>query len=112
VLEALLTIGSIGKDLRAERNKRAHEGIQRPFGEDSDDTLIFKVAAMSKGSGTVQNFNLEQEYLKHVSLLYDTYFKEAQALRDAVFELQELLLDPFYDRFEQKESSKTSHIQE
>jgi hypothetical protein len=108
VLEALTTIGSIAKDLRAERNKRAHEGIQMQFGEDSHDTLIFKVAAMSegKGSGTVQDFDLEQEYAKQVSLLYDTYVKDAEALRDAVLKLQELLVDPFVDRFERKEASK------
>lgn len=108
VLEALVTIGSIAKDLRSERNKRAHEGIQRPFGVDSHDTLIFKVSAMSegKGSGAVQDFDLEQEYAKQVSLLYDTYVKDAEALRDAVLQLQELLVDPFVDRFEWKEASK------
>ncbi len=106
VLEALLTIGSIGKDLRAERNKRAHEGIQRPFGEDSYDTLIFRVAAMSEGKGSVQDFDLGQEYAKQVSLLYDAYLKDAEELREAVLQLQELLVDPFLERFEQKESSK------
>ena len=108
VLEALMTIGSIGIDLRTERNKRAHEGIQRPFGENSHDTLIFKVAAMSEGKGTgmVQDFDLEQEYAKQVSLLYDAYVKDAQALRDAVDKLQELLVDAFIDRFERKQASK------
>jgi hypothetical protein len=108
VLEALLTIGSIGIDLRVERNNRAHEGIQRPFGEDPHDTLIFKAAAMfeEKESGMVQDFDLQQEYPKQVSLLYDTYVKDAEALRDAVFHLQELLIDPFVNRFERKEASK------
>ena len=110
VLEALSTIGLVGKDLRTERNQRAHEGMQRPFGEDSHDTLIFKVAAMTegRGSGTVQDFNLEQEYANQVSLLHDTYVKEAEALRDAVLQLQELLVDPFYDRFERKKELKES----
>ncbi|MDQ3172757.1 MAG: hypothetical protein M3Q91_03475 [Acidobacteriota bacterium] len=110
VLDCLSTIGSIGKDLRAERNKRAHEGIQRSFGEDSHDTLIFKVAAMTEemGTGTVQDFDLEHEYSNQVSLLYDTYVKDAETLRDGVLQLQELLVDSFSDRFEQKEASKQS----
>ncbi|SRR6266404_4152204 len=108
VLDCLSTIGSIGKDLRAERNKRAHEGIQRLFGEDSQDTLMFKFAAMIEGKGRsgVQEFDLEQEYAHQVSLLHDTYVKEAEALRDSVLQLQELLVDPFYDRFEEKEAPK------
>src|SRR2546421_5521251 len=107
VLEALLTIGSIGKDLRAERNKRAHEGIQRTFGEDPQDTFMFKVAAMyeGKGSGIVQDFDLEKEYAAQVSLLYDAYVKDAEALREAVLQLQELLVDPFWARFEGKKKA-------
>jgi hypothetical protein len=112
VLETLSTISSMGKDLRTERNRRAHEGIQRPFGEDSHDTLIFKVAAMTEemGSGTVQDFNLEQEYANQVSLLHDTYIKDAEMLRDGVFQLQELLVEPFYDRFERKKELKESAV--
>jgi hypothetical protein len=108
ILEALLAVGSIGKDLRAERNKRAHEGIQRSFGEDSQETLIFKVAAMSEGkdSGMVQDFDLKREYAKQVSLLYETYVKNAEALREAVLHLQELLVDPFLDQFGRREASK------
>lgn len=108
VLEALLTIDSIGTDLRAERNKRAHEGIQRPFGEDSHDTLMFKLAAMYEGKGkdTVQNFDLEHEYGNQVSLLLDAYVKNAEALREAVLEFQGRLVNPFCERFDLKEASK------
>ncbi len=46
--------------------------------------------------------------MNQVSLLYDTYVKDAETLRDGVLQLQELLVDSFSDRFEQKEASKQS----
>jgi hypothetical protein len=112
VLSALLAIGSIGKELREERNTRAHEGIQRPFGEDPQDTFIFKYAAMTVGRITVEDFDLKQDYTKEVTLVYETYFKESEALRDAVWQLQDVLVEPFGDRFERKQASKQSAIRE
>jgi hypothetical protein len=112
VLTALLAIGSTGKELREERNKRAHEGIQRPFGEDPQDTFMFKFAAMTEGRSTVEDFDLKQEYAKQVTLLYETYVKESEALRDAVWQLQDVLVEPFGDRFERKQASKQSGIRE
>jgi hypothetical protein len=112
VITALLAIGSIGKELREERNKRAHEGIQRPFGEDPQDTFMFKFAAMTEGRSTVEDFDLKQEYTKQVTLLYETYVKESEALRDAVWQLQDVLVEPFGDRFERKQASKQSAIRE
>ena len=54
----------------------------------------------------IREIELGQEYAKQVSLLYETYFKDAEALHDAVWHLQEFLVDPFLDLFGRKEASK------
>lgn len=100
ILSILDEISLIGKSFRGERNKRAHQGVQREFGNNEFDTLIFKVAAMTEemGVGQVEDYKLDEEYNKQVSLLYDRYVSEVEALLKKVWELQDCLVKPFEHR--------------
>jgi hypothetical protein len=108
VLNILEEISLIGKSFRVERNKRAHQGIQREIGNNEFDTLIFKVAAMTEemGRGQVENYSLDGEYNKQVSLLHNVYVAEVEALLNKVRELQDCLVEPFSYRLKKASQKK------
>ena len=111
ILELLGEIALVGESFRIERNERAHQGKQREFGDDSHDTLIFKVAAMHEEEGKrieIEGFDLIKEYNDQALPLQEKYVADVETLRSKILELQEELVDPFYFNFDLKRVSKSN----
>jgi hypothetical protein len=103
-LNILSELASVGTSFRDERNKRAHEGVQRTLG---DDTFLFKVAAQAEEHHSrMIDYDLSLKYEQEAQRLYQEYVQEVEALLEKILFLQEQLAEPFYSRYTMKKESK------
>jgi hypothetical protein len=119
------TVASIGSDLRGERNKRAHEGIQRALTEEP----FFKVLSLFEEVGskrktkpkggrripkdgsipfqnltTSEGYDLRTVYLALASKLEKEFVPLGDKMVQATKDLTDGLCDPFWKRLKRKRS--------
>lgn len=123
-VDLLESIGSVGRDLRIERNARAHDGRQRPLGHDPF-FKIFSIDEASRGELATQpkietmgwaedelvtlehgsDYDFIADYEELVEGLADDFLPECRVLATRVRELVDLLATEFEERYVSRRSA-------